>query len=219
MPDSSSRPLTRTRRRPGADRSTGASPGDLTTLLGELRRGSEAARELVYEAVYEELRSLAHARLRFERRDLTLGTTALVHEAYLRLAPLEHLDWRDRSHFFCVASRAMRRILVDHARTARRLKRGGGRRPVRLDDLPRGTLAEAVALDADDVLALDEALARLGARSDRQRQVVELRFFAGLGIEETADVLGVSLTTVKRDWSTARIWLNRELTSSGRIEA
>jgi RNA polymerase sigma factor (TIGR02999 family) len=183
----------------------------VTALLGELSRGNEAARELVYETVYEELRALAQSRLRLERGDLTLGTTALVHEAYLRLVPLENLDWPSRSHFFGVAARAMRRVLIDHARTARRLKRGGGRRPVSMDDVPGGALAESVALDADDLLALDEALDRLGALSERQRQVVELRFFAGLSLEEVADVLSVGLSTVKRDWSTARAWLNREL--------
>jgi RNA polymerase sigma factor (TIGR02999 family) len=185
--------------------------GEITRLLAELGRGNETAREPLFESIYAELRVLARSRLRSERDDITLSTTALVHEAYLRLVPIEKIEWRDRSHFFATAARAMRRILIDRARTARRQKRGGGERPVALDDAGPGRVAEPLEMSADSLLALDEALGRLGEMSPRQLRVVELRFFAGLSVPETADVLGVAINTVKRDWSTARAWLNREL--------
>jgi RNA polymerase sigma factor (TIGR02999 family) len=185
--------------------------GEITELLVEIGRGNEQAREPLFETVYDELRALAHARLRSESRDVTLSTTGLVHEAYLRLMPIERIDWQGRSHFFATAARAMRRILVDRARAARRQKRAG---PPAGVSAPGGTgepVADLVELGADELLALDEALDRLGALHVRQLRVVELRFFAGLSVPETADVLGVAPNTVKRDWSTARAWLNREL--------
>ncbi|HUF68698.1 MAG TPA: sigma-70 family RNA polymerase sigma factor [Longimicrobiales bacterium] len=185
--------------------------GEITELLGELRRGNEDAREPLFDGIYEELRILAHSRLRSERGDITLSTTALVHEAYLKLVPIESIEWRDRSHFFATAARAMRRILIDRARTARRQKRGGGERPVTLDEAGVSRVAEPLEMNGEALLALDEALGRLGNMSPRQLRVVELRFFAGLSIPETADALGVAVNTVKRDWSTARAWLNREL--------
>lgn len=183
---------------------------EITQLLVDVSEGREEAWEPLMAKVYDELRQLAHGRLRYERRGHTLSTTALVHEAYLKLVNLDRLQWQNRGQFFAIASQAMRRILVDYARTAKRLKRGGGQAPLSLDtqDLDPPMMTEA---DANDVLALDDALDRLGAVSTRQRQVVELRFFSGLTIQETADVLGVGLNTVKRDWSTARAWLNREL--------
>lgn len=184
--------------------------GAVTQLLAQLGRGDEAAWEPLMEIVYEELRQLARARLRFEP-DSTLGTTELVHEAYLRLASIGQLKWQDRGHFFTIAARAMRRLLIDRARAGRRLKRGGGERTLSLPENAAGSLAESVAASADDLIALDQALDRLATLNERQRQVVELRFFAGLNLHETAEALAVSVNTVKRDWSTARLWLNREL--------
>jgi RNA polymerase sigma factor (TIGR02999 family) len=184
--------------------------GDITRLLSRVGHGDEDARESLFDRVYEELRMLAHARLRSENRDATLSTTGLVHEAYLKLAPIDSIDWQDRTHFFATAARAMRRILIDRARAATRLKRGGAER-ASAADVAADAVADPVAMSADELLALDDALERLGSLSERQLKVVELRFFAGLSIPETADVLGVAVNTVKRDWSTARVWLNREL--------
>jgi RNA polymerase sigma factor (TIGR02999 family) len=186
-------------------------PGEITELLGQVTRGDEAAEAPLFETVYEELRALAHARLRSESRHVTLSTTGLVHEAYLKLVPITRIAWKGRSHFFATAARAMRRILIDRARAAGRQKRGGPSSGSPVPDGPGNRVVDPVALSADDLLALDEALDRLGERSDRQARVVELRFFAGLSIPEAADVLGVAVNTVKRDWSTARAWLNREL--------
>ena len=196
----------------GTGEASGRLRSDITELLVEVRRGNEQAREPLFESIYEELRVLARSRLRSERRDVTLSTTALVHEAYLRLVPIEKIEWRDRSHFFATAARAMRRILIDRARSARRQKRSGGASAVALDEADGNMVASnAFELSGDALLALDEALDRLGRMSPRQLRVVELRFFAGLSIPETADVLEVGVNTVKRDWSTARAWLNREL--------
>ncbi len=156
--------------------------------------------------VYDELRRIAHRQLRGERTDHTLDTTGLVHEAYLKLSRLDRIEWRDRSHFLAVAAGAMRRILVDYAVARRTGKRGGGRERVPLDDIL--ILADE---RAEELLALDEALQRLAAESERAARIVEWRYFAGMSIEETADVLGISPATVKREWVTARAWLNREL--------
>jgi RNA polymerase sigma factor (TIGR02999 family) len=188
-----------------------STPGDITALLSEVARGNDRAEEPLFESVYEELRSLAHARLRLESRDVTVSTTGLVHEAYLRLVPIDRIDWKDRSHFFATAARAMRRILIDRARAANRQKRGGAHGRAHPGAGAEDPVADPIALSADDLLALDEALERLGDLSDRQQRVVELRFFAGLSIPEAAEALGVAVNTVKRDWSTARAWLNREL--------
>jgi RNA polymerase sigma factor (TIGR02999 family) len=190
--------------------SAGSSRGDITRLLSRVTRGDAGAEEALFDGVYHELRTLAHARLRRERADATLSTTGLVHEAYLKLVPIDSIDWQDRTHFFATAARAMRRVLIDRARAATRLKRGGEGRAAK-SEVSAETVADPVAMSADELLALDEALERLGSLSERQLRVVELRFFAGLSIPETADVLGVGLNTVKRDWSTARVWLNREL--------
>lgn len=184
---------------------------DITQLLVELADGRAEVWDELMAQVYGELRRLAHGRLRHERPGHTLSTTALVHEAYLKLVDLDQIQWQNRSQFFAIASTAMRRILVDYARTAKRLKRGGGQKPISLDEPDADRLPVMTEEDADDMIALDEALTRLGAVSERQRQVVELRFFSGLTIQETAEVLGVGLNTVKRDWATARAWLNREL--------
>ena len=151
---------------------------------------------------------LASFQLRGEPSGHTLNTTALVHEAYLKLVKIDEVQWRDRAHFFAVAARVMRRILIDYARAARREKRGG--------DARRVSLAEAKDLSlrqADDLLVLEEALTRLEGLNERYCRVVECRCFAGLSVEETANALGTSPATVKRDWALSRAWLNRELSS------
>lgn len=162
--------------------------------------------DAVFPAIYEELRRVAHRHLRGERTGHTLGTTALVHEAWLELARLEHVRWPGRPYVLAAASQAMRRILIDHAVARRAAKRGGGAVAEPLDD----AVAMAVAR-GDDLLALDEALERLAAIDTRAARVVECRFFGGMSVEETAEALGTSPATVKRDWTSARAWLNREL--------
>lgn len=159
-----------------------------------------------FAAAYEELRRVAHRHLHGEATGHTLGTTALVHEAYLELARLEHIRWPSRAYVLAAASTAMRRVLVDHAVARRAAKRGGGAVPLELDD------AVAMAHQrSEELIALDEALRRLEALGGRQGRVVECRFFGGMSVEETAEALGVSPASVKRDWSVARAWLNREL--------
>lgn len=179
---------------------------DVTTLLQEMAAGGREAMDALVPLVYQELRSIAHRHLRGEDSGHTLNTTALVHEAYLRLVDVRRVEWRDRTHFFAMASRMMRRILMNYARMRKRAKRGGGDVPFSLDerDLP-------IDENLDDLLALDEALTRLAESSERRCRVVECRFFAGLDIGETAEALGVSPGTVKRDWRLARLWLNRQL--------
>lgn len=179
---------------------------DVTRLLAAWSDGEESARSAVLDAVYAELRRLARAHLRRERRDHSLPPTALVHEAYLRLIDQTRVRWRSRAHFFAIAAQAMRRILVDHARTRAAAKRSGARTIPLIEDVAGPAPATAVI----DVLALDDALARLSAIDARQGQLVELRFFAGLTVEETANVLGIAPITVKRDWALARAWLYRE---------
>jgi len=183
---------------------------DVTTLLVEWRRGDEAAFHALFARLYDELRQRASACLRGERADHTFSTTALVHESYLRLVELERIDWQDRAHFLAIAATTMRRVLVDHARRRSADKRGGGEAFA-----SEASIAIAAADDgggdALDLLALDDALARLAARDARAARVVELRFFGGLSVEETATVLEISPASVKRDWSFARAWLGREL--------
>jgi RNA polymerase sigma factor (TIGR02999 family) len=181
-----------------------ASPERISELLADWANGDPAARERLVPIVYEELRRLAHHYMRGERSGHTLQTTALVNEVYLRLAGIDALRWRDRVHFFAMAATLMRRVLVDYARLRGREKRGAGLSVTSLDD--------AVAPQpAVDIVALDEALGRLSAADPQQGRVVELRFFAGLSVEETAEALGISPATVKRDWATARLWLYNEL--------
>ena len=160
----------------------------------------------VFTAVYDALRRVAHRHLRGERPEHTLGTTGLVHEAWLDLARLEHIRWPSHAYVLAAASRAMRRILVDYAVARRAQKRGGGVAPEPLDD----AVAMAVSR-GDDLLALDEALERLAEANGRAARVVECRFFGGMSVEETAEALETSPATVKRDWTVARAWLNREL--------
>ncbi len=169
---------------------------------------SEAGNALddVFPAVYEELKRVAHRHLRGERTAHTLGTTALVHEAYLELAKLDHVRWPAPPYMLAAASKAMRRILIDYAVARRAQKRGGGAQAEPLDDAVAMALARG-----DELLALDEALERLADVNERYGRVVECRFYGGMSVEETAEALGTSPATVKRDWTVARAWLNREL--------
>jgi len=178
----------------------------VTALLARLRDGDTGALDRLVPLVHGELRRLAQAHLRRERAGHTLQATALAHEAYLRLVGIERLDWRDRAHFFGVASGIMRRILIDHARRHRAARRGGGSVHVPLDDVD-----PAAPERSEELVALDEAMERLRSLDERQERIVELRFFGGLGVEETAAVLGISARTVKREWSVARAWLRAEL--------
>ena len=181
-------------------------PTDVTTLLGELDVGNDKAVAELVVLLYSELRSLASRYLRRERSDHTLQTTALVHEAYLRLADQREVRWKNREQFMGVAAQLMRRILVDYSRGHDAKKRG--------KDFEKVFLEEAAGVSkgkAADVVALDEALRRLAEFDPEQARLVELRFFGGLSIEEAAGVLGVSRTTVKRNWNVVKAWLAREL--------
>ena len=185
-------------------------PGQVTELLKRWGAGDRAALDELMPVMHRELRRLAARRMRQERPDHSLQPTALVNEMFLRIVDLERIDWQDRAHFLGTASAIMRRILVDHARRHKAAKRGEGASVV--------TLNEAIgAGDAGDVevLVLDEALSRLGAMDERLEKVVVFRFFGGLTVDEIAKVLGVSAPTVKRDWSTAKAWLYRELGERG----
>jgi RNA polymerase sigma factor (TIGR02999 family) len=180
-------------------------PEDITATLSELSRGDPRAIERLLPAVYDEMRRLAAGYLKNERAGHTLQPTALAHEAFLRMVVQKDVTWQNRAHFLGVAAQAMRRILVDHARRRKALRRGGGQTVIGLE-----AALEAGRRDVsfDD---LDQALNDLAERSERQARVVELRYFGGLTIEETAEVLAVSPMTVKRDWTMARAWLFREL--------
>ena len=184
--------------------------GDVTTLLKAWRGGDALALERLTPLVYEYLRRLGRQYARGERADLRGEGSSLVHEAYLRLVDAQALDWKDRAHFFAVSARIMRRILVDAARARRSLKRGGALQ--RLDP-PSGLDMEALPLPqrVQELCALDDALGLLATRDPRRAQVIELRFFGGLSVEETAEALGVSPQTVMRDWRLARAWLAVEL--------
>jgi RNA polymerase sigma-70 factor, ECF subfamily len=180
--------------------------GDLSTLLRAWSDGDRNALEQLTPFVYEELRRLARRYMRRERPGHSLQTTALVNEAWMRLVDYKRMQWQDRAHFFAVSAQLMRRILVEHARR-HNLKRGGGVQHVPLDE------AAVVCGDrAGDIVALDDAMNALARFDPRKVQVVEMRFFGGLSVEETAEVLKVSPVTVMRDWSTAKAWLHRELT-------
>jgi RNA polymerase sigma factor (TIGR02999 family) len=187
------------------------SPRDVTALLGDWSRGDRTALDRLLPLVYADLRRVAARQLRSERAGHTLQPTALVHEVFIRLVDQRHVDWQNRAHFFGVAAQVMRRILVDHARRRGASKRGEGVRCVSIDDAQ-----DVAASDGMPVLALDHALERLEAVDTDLAKVVELRAFGGLTIEEVAHVLGVSPSTAKRDWRTAKAWLNRELGSEVR---
>ncbi len=182
------------------------SSSDVTALLIELRDGDREALDELLPCVYDELHRQAHYQLRGDRPSPTINTTALVHEAYFKLVDHHWVDWQDRSHFFAVAVRAMRQVIVDHARKRQAQKRGGG-----TPDLPLDEERIRPEAQADRLVALDEALTRLEQLDERQSKVVECRFFGGFKVAETADILDVSPTTVKRDWRTAKAWLHREM--------
>ena len=180
---------------------------EVTVFLKAWSGGDRGAADRLIQLVYDELRKLAASYVKRQPSDFTLQPTALVHEAYVKLVDGSQVDWKDRAHFFAVAARTMRNILVDHARAAKADKRGGNSQTIALDD--------AVSFSNDktdvDLLALDEALKQLALQDELQSRAVELRFFGGLTIEETAAVLEVSPATVKREWATARAWLYRQM--------
>jgi RNA polymerase sigma factor (TIGR02999 family) len=180
-------------------------PSEVTRLLLDWNRGNKEAFDLVLPLVYRELRKLAGGYLKGERPGHTLQPTALIHEAYLRLVDQSVPEWQNRSHFFGVAARAMRQILVEHARSRHALKRGGGKNV---------SLVEAVAMSQQrpaDLVALDDALKALAAADEQKARMIELRYFAGLGVQETADALGISVATARRHLRFAEAWLRREL--------
>jgi len=175
-------------------------------MLAGYTRGDKEALDQLMPIVYEELRRQAARYLRREQAGHTLQTTALIHEAYVRLVDQRNVQWQNRAHFFGIAAQLMRRILVDHARAKKRVKRGGSDVRVSLADADVAVKGQEL-----DVVAVDEALQRLAAIDEQQSRVVELRFFSGLTVEETAEVMGISKATVKRDWAMAKAWLHREL--------
>ena len=179
---------------------------EITELLQAWRRGDEGALERLTPQVYRELHRAAKGCMRAEREGHTLQTTALINELYLRLTDLQEVDWQNRAHFFALCARQMRRILTDQARARQSHKRGGGAQPISLDATPTVS-----ARPQPEVLAIDDALKALAKVDSRKSQVVELRFFGGLNVEETAEVLKVSPDTVVRDWKLAKAWLLREL--------
>ena len=182
---------------------------EVTQLLREWSEGREEARDRLLGLVYDPLRAIAERHLHGERAGHTLQPTALVHELYLRLVNQRRVDWTDRTHFFAVAAKVMRRILVDHARRRKSEKRGGALTPVTI-----GAASDVAVEESVDVLALDEALEGLEKVYPQQARVVELRFYGGLTIDETAEAMSVSPATISREWTMARAWLRRALTSS-----
>jgi len=183
--------------------------GDVTQLLVNWSNGDQGAAEALMPLVYGELRRLAGSYLRRERADHTLQSTALVHEAFIRLVDQREVHWKSRAHFYGIAAQMIRRILVDHARNRQAGKRGSGAIKLSLDDAHELLIPQEL-----NVLRLDDALNELAALDERQSRVVELRFFTGLSLEETAEVMKLSTATVKREWSSARAWLFREMTRS-----
>jgi len=190
------------------------SPNQITEQLIAWSKGDEAALERLIPAVYQELRRMADHYLRGEDSGHSLQPTALVHEAYLRLIDQTKVEWQNRAHFFGVAAQMMRRILIDHAKAKHRVKRGGTAVKVMLDENANFTQERA-----SELLALDDALQRLARMDERKSRIVELRYFGGLTVEETAQVLGISDKTVMRDWNLAKAWLYRELTNNAADES
>jgi len=188
-----------------------ASPTQVTELLRRWSGGDVAAREALVPLVYDELRRLARYYLASQRSDHTLQSTAIVHEAYLRLAGHDKVHWENRSHFFAVAAQLMRRILVDHARKRNAAKRGGPNLTLLVEEAAKPSSRREM-----DLVALDDALKALAELDERQSRIVELRFFGGLSIEDTSRVLEISPATVKREWSTARAWLYEEISGRDR---
>jgi len=179
---------------------------EITRLLLNIHDGSKDAYDRLFPLVYDELKRMANQQLYHERDDITLSGTALVHEVYLKLIDQTQIEWNDRKHFYAIATRCMRQILVDHARKKSAVKRGGDQQKVTyIDELMK------VRYQAEQLIDLDEALRRLALLNERLSEVVEFRYFAGLTIEDTADIMGISPSTVKRDWSKARGWLYKEL--------
>jgi RNA polymerase sigma factor (TIGR02999 family) len=183
-----------------------STPGEITELLMAWNQGDQAAHDRLAPIVYEELRRLARGYLRRERPGHTLQPTALVHEAFLRLIDQSQVNWQNRAHFFGIAARLMRQILINHAEARRAAKRGGEAERISLNDVDQFTVEQGL-----DLAALNEALEKLEQIDPPQSRIVELRYFSGLTIEEIAEVMGISPATVKREWSTARAWLRREL--------
>ena len=187
------------------------SPPNVTELLRNWSDGDKQAQEELFQVVYNELHRQAARYLRNEQPGISLQTTDLIHEAYLRLTNRQHIEWQNRLHFFAIAAKVMRHILVDHVRGRQAAKRGGSDIRLPLED------AMVVLPGQDlDLVALDEALTRLAEIDPQQSQIVELRFFSGLSVEETAKVLDVSERTIKRDWKVAKAWLRRELSRGGK---
>jgi len=184
--------------------------GDVTALLGQLRAGNQEVAGQLVPLIYDELRRIAGAQMRRERAGHTLQATAVVHEAYLRLAGEQEIQWQSRAHFFAIAARAMRQVLLDYARQRHAGKRGGeGAQKVEIDvDLLAG------ANRIEDIVAIDEVVTRLSELDQQQGRIVELRFFGGLSVEETAEAMGISDSTVKREWRLAKAWLHRELAAA-----
>jgi len=182
---------------------------DVTQLLAQWSSGDQAALEKLLPLVYGELRRLASAYLRRERSNHTLQSTALVHEAFMRMVHQQDVQWKNRAHFFAIAAQMIRRILVDYARSQHAEKRGAGAVKLALDEAM--AVPQSSGTDVD-LLGLNDALDKLAQMDERQSRIVELRFFAGLSIEETAEVMGLSPASIKREWQTARAWLFREMT-------
>jgi RNA polymerase sigma factor (TIGR02999 family) len=184
---------------------------NLTSLLIEWQEGDKTALDRLTPLVYDELRRIAHRYVRRERNGHTLETTALVNEAYLRLAGSKNIAWENRSHFFAATAQVMRHVLIDHARRRLYAKRGGDAQHVPLDD----AISEMTEQRADELMVLNEALEELSKLDPRKARVVEMRYFGGLSLEETAEALNVSLMTVRRDWRAAKAWLFRRMKAEG----
>jgi RNA polymerase sigma factor (TIGR02999 family) len=195
-----------------ADAPEGSGSAAVTEVLAQWSRGDRSALDRLVPLIYPELRRIAGRQLRHERSDHTLQPTALVHELFLQLVDQRSATWENRTQFFAVAARLMRRILVDHARGREALKRGGGVTKLPLEPEGPDAMVDPVAAE---VLAVDQALGRLAARDPDQARMVELRFFGGMTIEQTAEVLGLSPATIKREWAVAKGWLHSALTTGG----
>jgi RNA polymerase sigma factor (TIGR02999 family) len=191
------------------EKTSDSPPEEITGLLVDWGKGNKAALDRVIPLVYQELRRLAHRQMRRERTGDTFQTTALINEAYLRLVDYARVRPRDRAHFFAIAAQAMRRILIERARGRRSAKRGSGAQQVSLDEVTDVSKERAA-----DLVALDEALTKLALIDPRKAQIVELKYFGGMTIEEVAEVVEVSTPTVEREWHTAKIWLHREISRS-----
>jgi len=188
-----------------------AQPDEITVLLRRLKEGDEGAADKLWPLVYEELRRIARAYMRKEAPGRTLQTTALVHEAWLRLADQTRVDWQDRTHFYCVVAQMMRRVLVDHARARLADKRGAGATKVSLEWVE----IEPTPQKLEEILAVDEVLSRLGEFDQQQARIAEMRYFVGMTVDEAATALGLSPRTVDREWALASAWLRAELSRKG----